>query len=107
MKYGLDEKKINLIRQEFAKIPEVERVYIYGSRAKGNFKKTSDIDLAVCFKKGKEGALWKIKSALEDLPIINEISVIDENLISDGNFKEEYERTREVFWEKNNKYLII
>jgi predicted nucleotidyltransferase len=100
MKYGLDEKKIILIRQVFEKIPEVKKVFIYGSRVKGNYKKTSDIDLSVCFEKGKDGALWKIKSALEDLPIINEISVIDEEQVSDGNFKEEYERTKEVFWER-------
>ena len=72
------------------KFPEVESVFIYGSRAKGNFKKTSDIDLAIRFAKGVAGSLAKIKSKLDDQPIIYEIDVIDEAEIAAGNFKEEY-----------------
>ena len=31
----------------FSKFPEIEEALIYGSRAKGNFKKGSDVDVAV------------------------------------------------------------
>ena len=47
MIFGLDNKTINHIKNVFAKYPEIEKVIIYGSRALGNYKPNSDIDLAV------------------------------------------------------------
>ena len=47
MKYGLidcDFIHINAAIQEF---PEIEEVILFGSRAKGNYKKGSDVDLAI------------------------------------------------------------
>lgn len=73
----------------------------YGSRAKGNYKKTSDIDLAVKLIKAGGGSIAKIKSALDDLPVIHEIDAIDEAEIAKGAFKNEYEKTKKIFWKKN------
>ena len=45
MKFGLKEKTITDIQSVFATVPEIEKAIIYGSRAKGNFKNGSDIDI--------------------------------------------------------------
>ena len=45
MKFGLKEEVIQAINSIFANHPEVEKVLLYGSRAKGNYKPASDIDL--------------------------------------------------------------
>ena len=50
MKYGLEEQTLQTIFLIFGKYPEVEEVILYGSRAKGNFKPFSDIDITL---KGK------------------------------------------------------
>ncbi len=42
---GLKDTDIQNICSVFKKHPEVEKVILYGSRAKGNYKKGSDIDL--------------------------------------------------------------
>lgn len=47
MKFGLKEKVIEQVNSVFVKFPQVEQVVIYGSRAKGNYKKGSDIDLSL------------------------------------------------------------
>ena len=47
MKYGLPEHTIDKMCAVFAQHPEVERVVLYGSRAKGNYKPGSDIDLTL------------------------------------------------------------
>ncbi len=47
MKYGLPERTIEMVCAIFAKYPEVERAVLYGSRAKGNYKPGSDIDLTL------------------------------------------------------------
>lgn len=98
MKFGLSEKKIDLIKSVFQKKDEVDRVFIYGSRVKGNHKKTSDIDLVVRFKKGKKKNINRIRYELEDLPIIYNIDVTDEDQIKAGDFKKEFENTKRIFY---------
>ncbi len=43
---GINSKVISEIRH-FAEIYHVEKVLLFGSRARGDYKRTSDIDLAV------------------------------------------------------------
>jgi hypothetical protein len=38
MKYGLKDKDLIVMQKVFADFVEIEKVIIYGSRAKGNFK---------------------------------------------------------------------
>ena len=47
---GLKDQQIKNIKQVFSKYNHVDKVVIYGSRALGNYRKASDIDLAI---KGK------------------------------------------------------
>ena len=68
MKYGLDNQTINRLHRIFADFPQIEKVIIYGSRAKGNYKPGSDIDFTL---KGKG----------LNLSIINQISLAIEELL--------------------------
>ena len=47
MHYGLAEEDLATIRQVVQQFPVVEQVILFGSRAKGNYKSGSDIDLAI------------------------------------------------------------
>jgi predicted nucleotidyltransferase len=47
MNYGLDDASIKRIQEVFARFPQVEEVLLYGSRAMGNFRPGSDIDLTI------------------------------------------------------------
>ena len=47
MKYGLSNTTNGKINAVFALFPEVDKVVLYGSRAKGSFKPGSDIDLTM------------------------------------------------------------
>jgi len=44
---GLTEEELGVITSTISLFPEIEKVFIFGSRAKGNYKRGSDIDLAV------------------------------------------------------------
>jgi predicted nucleotidyltransferase len=46
-KFGLLDTDLDAIVSLLSNHTEVERVYIFGSRAKGNFKNGSDVDLAL------------------------------------------------------------
>lgn len=45
LRFGLKEAAIQKICGVFARYPQIEKAVIYGSRAKGNYKNGSDIDL--------------------------------------------------------------
>lgn len=47
MKYGLPESVVAKIHQVLRAHPQVERAILYGSRAKGNYRNGSDIDLTL------------------------------------------------------------
>lgn len=50
-RFGLLEKDIEEIISVLEKFPKVENAIVFGSRAKGNFKNGSDVDIAL---KGKD-----------------------------------------------------
>lgn len=45
--YGLSSIELQQIRQVFASQPEVKEVWLYGSRARGDYKPYSDIDISL------------------------------------------------------------
>lgn len=67
MMYGLKITTIQSIQDVFKKYPEVEKAILYGSRAKGNYKPGSDIDLTLIGDKLNLTILQKIENELDDL----------------------------------------
>ena len=47
MRIGLEDNTIEKINTVFCQYANIEQVILYGSRAKGNFKRGSDIDLTI------------------------------------------------------------
>jgi predicted nucleotidyltransferase len=67
MMFGLKKETIEAIREVLAKYPEVEKAILYGSRAKGNYRPGSDIDLTLIGEKLNLSTLQKIENELDDL----------------------------------------
>ncbi len=64
MAYGLTQESIRKIVETFAEHANVDEVVLYGSRAKGNYKPGSDIDLTI---KGEGLDLEQINKISNDL----------------------------------------
>ena len=65
--FGIPNPVIQQILQIFQTVPDLEWVKVYGSRAKGNFRANSDIDLA--FKvRGPADPSARLLSTLDELP---------------------------------------
>ena len=47
-RFLVKEAIIRKIRAVLAEFPQVEKAVLYGSRAKGDYKNSSDIDLTLC-----------------------------------------------------------
>lgn len=100
MKYGLSEITIKKICGIFARFPEIEKVILYGSRARGNFKTGSDIDLTLCGPAITPDLRAKVASALDDLllPYTIDLSVFD--TLNHTELREHIQRVGVVFYEQ-------
>ena len=47
MKYGLKEEQWDMLAGVFARNPKIDKVVLYGSRAKGTYKPFSDVDITL------------------------------------------------------------
>jgi predicted nucleotidyltransferase len=67
MMYGLKTETIHAIQEVLLTYPEVEKAILYGSRAKGNYRPGSDIDLTLTGETLNLTILQKIENELDDL----------------------------------------
>lgn len=102
MKYGLSEKNLKKITAIFGKFKEVEEAVLYGSRAKGNYKPGSDIDIALKGKKLNLRLLNTIDIDLDDLllPYTFDMSIYDH--ISNQDLRDHIQRVGKVLYTKNS-----
>lgn len=105
MKYGLSQATIRKIRAVLARHPQVEQAVLYGSRAKGDYKNGSDIDLTLCG--GPDltlHVLFRIMDELDDLllPYTIDLSIFDD--ISDADVVEHIQRVGVTFYARSNSY---
>ena len=74
MKFGLTQVTYNLIKEVIENNPEYV-FKIFGSRARGDYKNTSDIDLAI-FENVKKEDEYKIREEIDKLDIIYKLDLV-------------------------------
>ena len=99
MKYGLPTSAVEKICAVFARFPDIDKTVLYGSRAKGNFKPASDIDLTLFGENLKPAQLGPIAEALDDLllPYTIDLSLYAE--LDHAKLREHIDRVGKVFYE--------
>lgn len=100
-RFGLTEKTIRTIQIVFAKYPQIERAILYGSRAKGNYRFNSDIDLTFDGEKLDFQLQAKIENELDDLLLPYKIDLSLLRTINDVALLASIRREGIVFYEKN------
>ncbi len=96
--YGLNQDIVSSLRTILERKREVMEAIIFGSRAKGNYRLGSDIDLAVKGKKVNFETIIAIKNEAEKLGLLYKIDIVDLAEISDHEVKEHIHRVGKVFW---------
>lgn len=96
---GLKTADIEKIQQVFLAHPEVKKAVLYGSRAKGNFKPFSDIDLTLFGSELNLTIQQKIEHELDDLllPYTFDLTLFEK--IDNMELKDHIQRVGRVFFE--------
>ena len=98
-KLGLSEKLLKSMEDIFKLKPQVERVLIYGSRAKGNYSKGSDIDITIVAPEMNFSEYLRLYSMLEDLEIPYRLDVTKYEMLED-NIKEHIKRVGQEIYNR-------
>lgn len=100
MKFGLTDAIVEKFRAVFSNYPEIAEVVIYGSRAKGNFREGSDIDITLKSEKVTENIRSEVWLALDDLntPYLIDLSVF--NNLDSKSLIDHINRVGKVFYKK-------
>lgn len=97
--FGLPQNTITEVQAIFTKYPSIEEAIIYGSRAKGDYKKGSDIDLTL---KGSiaNAELLNIIDELDEsyIPYLFDVSIY--NHLQSDSLKEHINSVGKVFYKK-------
>jgi len=104
MKYGLKEETIEKIQNVFATFPQVDKAILYGSRAKGNYKPRSDIDITLKGENLKLSVINQIGLMLDDLmlPYTFDLSVFSH--IKNNDLVEHIDRVGIEFYSRWKEY---
>jgi len=100
--FGLRPSAIEKVRAVFSRHPEVERVILYGSRAKGNYRPGSDIDLTICGESVTLSQLLRIEHELDELLLPYKIDLSLHHKIDNPHLLEHIKRVGQLFYEKAN-----
>lgn len=101
--YGLKQETIDRINNIFDRYSNIEKVILYGSRAKGNYLPGSDIDLTLKGDGINLEEINKISNELDDLllPYSFDLSIF--NQISNPDLTGHIEREGKIFFKRSEK----
>lgn len=106
MRFGLEEHIVESIISVFEEHSKVDKAYVFGSRAKGNYRPDSDIDIAI---KGQELTTDDIISmavAFEAEGVTYKIDLIDYNNIKEPELRNHIDRVGIEFYSRWKEYTL-
>ncbi len=102
MQHGLNEQDIKAIQTVLEQYPAIDEVILYGSRAKGNYRNGSDIDLTLLGPGLDLTTLLKIENQLDDLllPYKTDLSIFHK--IENPDLIDHINRVGITFYRRSN-----
>jgi predicted nucleotidyltransferase len=100
MKFGLSDTVIKELQDVFRRYANIEKVLIFGSRSKGNYRAGSDIDLAVIGKDIDYNQLLNILCEIDDLELRYSVDLLDYQKKKGTPIGDHIDRVGQVFYEE-------
>lgn len=98
MQFGLKPDTISRINSVLAAHPDIEQAVLYGSRAKGNYRAGSDIDLCLKGEALTLTQLLKIENELDDLLLPYKIDLSLHHALDNPELIDHIRRAGVVFY---------
>jgi len=106
--FGLRDSDILDIIQVLEKFPEVESARIFGSRAKGNYRNGSDVDLAVFGNNISFERIIHISSVLNEETVMPYyFDVLDYYSIENADLVRHIDRIGKIIYSKEKRVLAV
>jgi len=99
MKFGLSDSVISELQDVFRRHANISKVLIFGSRAKGNYREGSDIDLVAIGNDLDYSQLIKILTEIDNLELIYSVDLLDYNKTINTPIGEHIDRVGQVFYQ--------
>lgn len=96
--FGLSEQVVEDLRKVFSQYDNLEKVVIFGSRAKGNYREGSDIDLALYGHDLTFRQLMQVCSDIDRLELLYKVDLIDYNKKKSTPIGRHIDRVGQTFW---------
>ncbi len=96
--FGLSEKAIASVHGVLKNCPSIKQVIIYGSRAIGNYREGSDIDLAVVAPDLTTTELFKIENQIDDLMLPYKFDICLLHHVDNQNLVDHIKRVGKNFY---------
>ncbi len=100
-RFGLEASQIAAIRDVFTRHPDIEQAIVYGSRAKGDYRPWSDIDITLLGEQLDFSTLLQIENELDDLLLPYKIDLSLYHHIDDEPLLAHIRRVGKVLYEKS------
>lgn len=101
--FGLLDRDIEYIQKAFENFEEIEKAVVFGSRAMGNYKKGSDVDIAIIGENITNKTLFKLDDYLNEVyPLPYFFDIINYQVISNEKLKEHIDNEGKIIYTKKS-----
>ncbi len=90
--FGIQDKSFQIIKDVLGKNIKIEKRVIFGSRATGKYKNSSDIDIALYGEKITFDDISKIKGELDESDCIYKIDIIHYESLKNNELRENIDK---------------
>ena len=97
--FGIAPGAVTRLRALFDGIPGIERVWVFGSRARGQERPDSDIDLAIDAPTWSSPESAAFGARIEQLRLLYRLDCVLLSDTLDAKFRSRIERDRQIFWQ--------
>ncbi|OGR03913.1 MAG: hypothetical protein A2511_08280 [Deltaproteobacteria bacterium RIFOXYD12_FULL_50_9] len=105
--FGLTDRDMQTMLDIFIKYPEVQTVFVFGSRAKQTHKPGSDIDLAIMNAGVRETVISKIKGDFDESSLPYTVDLVNYPVLNHAELKNHIDRVGVLFYQKEGFYNLL
>src|SRR5689334_232599 len=100
--FGLNERTTNTIVDILSKYHDIKEVYIFGSRAKGNYKPGSDIDLAIMNQGVSPKTITSVLAAFQESSLPYTVDLVNFPALKHDDLIDHIKRVGVMFYKESS-----